>query len=1073
MAVRKARSDDEAVQTATSSGGKSLVIVESPAKAKTINKYLGGGYVVKASRGHVRDLPQRRYGIDPGRNFEPTYEVLTTHRKIVDELKKLALKAPVVYLATDLDREGEAIAWHLAHALDLPPEKIRRVVFNEITRSAIREAFEHPHDIDMSKVDAQQARRILDRVVGYELSPLLWKKVAKGLSAGRVQSVAVRLIVEREAQIRAFEPQEYWVLDGAFTPDLAAAGRLAGEYEAYAKASQDAELERTQKQRLAWLTERGCVAASMTQLAREPFRPEGRLDRTESADRAFVSAVEQVRPVAESLGFRVAGVRSEAWEDYSHLGLKKVTLSGRTDPAAAPAFTVKSIDTKRVRTKPSAPFTTASLQQAAANQMRFSTSKTMRVAQALYEGVDIQTGEGNVGLITYMRTDSTNLSAESIGAVRKLIGQTYGERYLPERPNRYASAKQAQEAHEAIRPTDVTLTPDALKGHLTADQHKLYALIWNRFVACQMTPADWDSTTILISAETPQGEAVFKAGGRVLVADGFYKVLGVPKNGDSQILPALSVGQRVAVFDLDPMQKFTAPSPRFTEASLVKTLEAEGIGRPSTYASIIKTIQDRDYVEQVDRCFRPTSRGEIVTTKLVDHFPKILDVRFTSLVEEDLDKIADQRLDWREVLHEFYDPFKEALARAHEEMDAVRAEPSEYTCEVCGRPMVYRHGKNGRFLACSGYPECKVAKDVDRDGKVIEPVPIDERCETCGSPMVMRRSRRGSFLGCSRYPDCETTRPCSETGVPLKKVRPEEIQQACPECGSAMAVKFARGKAFLGCTKYPDCKATAPLPDGVYVERPKPEPSGARCDKCGRPMVIRKSRRGPFLSCSGFPRCRNAMPLEKLDHLKELEAQGQIPPPPTDKNGGARGGNGTRSGDGIRSGNGDRNGNGSHGGPGAAGNGRAAASRGKSPGKSRTLTKEEIAALGPPPPGFVWTRTGRPVVETWPDEALRCFECGAEMTLRNGRYGPFFSCTACKTVANLRGPAKKKAEEESPRQERAKPIETDVPCPECGAKMVLRMGPTGRFLGCSNYPRCRKTMEVPPGLLREVAATTA
>ncbi len=1021
--------------------GKPLVIVESPAKAKTINKYLGGGYVVKACKGHVRDLPQRRYGVDPGRNFEPTYEILASHRRIIEELKRDADSAPLVFLATDLDREGEAIAWHLFHALELPPEKVRRVVFNEITRSAITEAFRHPHDINMAKVEAQQARRILDRVVGYELSPLLWKKVAKGLSAGRVQSVAVRMIVDREADIRDFKPQEYWVIEGVFTPNPDRADKLAADWRQFLAAAEKAGSSATGKDRSSWLAAQGCFEAALAEVSGQSFRPEGKLDCTKPAEPAFASAAEHVRPIAESLGFHVDRVESAPWKEYSHLGLSRIVLVGDAKLASAPRFSVKSVDTKQMRSKPSPPFTTATLQQAAANQLRFPTSKTMKVAQSLYEGVDLKSGEGSVGLITYMRTDSTNLSAESVQAARQLIQEAFGDAYVPAKPLRYSSRQQAQEAHEAVRPTDVRRTPESLRGHVTPEQHRLYTLIWNRFVACQMTDAVWDSTAVLISARVAQGEVVFKTSGRVLVFDGFYKVTGVPKNGDGQNLPALKVGQQVMPLAFLPEQKFTAPPPRFSEASLVKALEAEGIGRPSTYAAIIKTIQDRGYVEQEDRRFRPTSRGEVVTERLVAHFPKIMDLRFTGGVEADLDKIEDQHLDWHDVLHQFYDPFKESLARAHEEMEPLRAAPSDYACEACGRPMVYRQGRNGRFLACSGYPECTSAKDVDRDGKIIETPQVNVACDLCGRAMVLRRSRTGPFLGCSGYPDCNGTKPCDDNGEPLRKVRPEEITQDCPECGAAMQVKFAKGRSFLGCTKYPECKGASPMPPGVYVERPKPQAAGVRCDKCGRAMVIRKSRRGPFLSCSGFPKCRNAMPLDKLDHLKALEAAGKIPPAPPN------GGNG--------------NGNG------------GAASRNKVRGRAKSLTKEELVGLGPPPAGFAWTRTGRPVVEVFPAEPLRCFECGGEMVLRAGRYGQFFGCAACKAVANLRGDAKKQAEAAAPAPSRPEPIDTDVRCPQCGGKMLLRMGRTGRFLGCSKYPKCRKTMEVPPGLLREVAGTRA
>jgi ssDNA-binding Zn-finger/Zn-ribbon topoisomerase 1 len=509
------------------------------------------------------------------------------------------------------------------------------------------------------------------------------------------------------------------------------------------------------------------------------------------------------------------------------------------------------------------------------------------------------------------------------------------------------------------------------------------------------------------------------------------------------LLPALKKGQPARVVDLEPRQKFTSPPPRFNEASLVKTLEAEGIGRPSTYAAIIKTIQDRGYVEQQDRKFHPTPRGQVVTAKLVEHFPKIMDVRFTSHIEEDLDKIEEGQMEWHDVLHEFYDPFKESLGRAHEEMDAVRAEPSEYTCSTCGKPMVYRLGKNGRFLSCTGYPECTETRDVDRDGKLVVPTHGEDPCELCGKPMVLRKSRMGPFLGCSGYPECSNTKPCDEAGKPLKKVRAEDITESCPDCGAAMGVKWSRGRSFLGCSKYPECKATRPMPEGVYVEKPKPEDAGVRCDRCGRPMVIRKSRRGPFLSCSGFPRCRNAMPTDKIDELKKKEAAGEIPDaPPANGNGQANG---------------------------KAGSSRGAAAKGR----GKRMTKEEIAALGPAPVGFAWTSTGKPVVETWPDRPLGCFQCGGEMTLRNGRFGPFFSCAKCRAAANMRGEAKKRAEAEAPQPERAKPIDTDVKCPDCGSKMLLRMGRTGRFLGCSGYPKCKKTLEAPASLLREAAAEMA
>ncbi|MBI4716897.1 MAG: type I DNA topoisomerase [Planctomycetes bacterium] len=1008
----------------TQHSGKSLVIVESPAKAKTINKYLGPAYEVMASMGHVRDLPEHDFGIDLQRNFEPAYEVLPSRRKVVGSLRKAAAHADAVYLATDLDREGEAIAWHLAHSLELPLDRTRRVVFNEITKSAIKAAFAHPQQVDMDKVNAQQARRLLDRIVGYQLSPLLQIKIAKGLSAGRVQSVAVRLLVDREQEIRGFVPEESWRISACFATDVTKLPALSAAWEKFLTSGKDPDGAPTVKARNSWLSKHHCLYAELVKFAGAEFR---------------AGTVAEARAIAEALGYVVESVDERTWEAYAAKGLKTVVLKGRTDAAAAPAFAIRDIQTKRTTSRPNAPFTTATLQQAASTELGFAPARTMRIAQQLYEGVDLGGGEGPVGLITYMRTDSTNLSKESVEAVRGLILTQFGSSHLPEKPNVYGQSKRAQEAHEAIRPSDVTYQPSGLKGHLTVEQHKLYDLIWRRFVACQMTPAQWDSTTVLIAAQTPGGEAIFRAGGRRLVFDGFLRVMGIP-DGEDAVLPELAVDQRVAPLQVDPRQQYSAPPPRYTEASLVKKLESEGIGRPSTYAAIIQTVQDRGYAELVDRKLRPTSRGELVTEKLINHFPTIMDIKFTSYMEEELDKIEEAHLDWVHVLNEFYEPFKESLEKAHTEMERARSEPSEYTCTECGRPLVYRLGKNGRFLACSGYPECRQSMNVDAEGKPVAEVIAPEPCARCGKPMILRKSRLGPFLGCMGYPECNNTLPCDDRGVPLQKVSPEDIKETCPECSSPMKVKFARGKAFLGCGQYPKCKGTRPMPPGVYVEKPKPAEAGARCDKCGRPMVIRTSRRGPFLSCSGFPRCRNAMPMEKLDHLRALEEAGKIPeaPPPSTNGNGARGRG-------------------------------AAVPRGKD-------GKVDLAALGPPPPGFAWTRTGRAVVEVWPEHALTCPNCGAELAAKNGRFGPYFGCTKyprCSFVANLRGEAKKRAEAEMPGPVKAKPTPTDIPCEECGSTMLVRSGRTGPFLGCSRYPKCKASRPLPAGATAESLAAAA
>ena len=989
--------------------GKALVIVESPSKARTINRYLGSDYHVMASMGHVRDLPPNQIGIDFERDFDPVYETLAGKRKVVTDLKKAAGKAQTVYLATDLDREGEAIAWHLVHALDLGGKETRRVVFNEITKSAITEAFAHPHKLDMDKVDAQQARRLLDRIVGYQLSPLLCAKISNNLSAGRVQSVTVRLVVEREREIRGFVPRESWSISGCFSPEPPRADELTVLWEQFLQSGKKDNGEPTIKERNAWLAQYGCVYADLAKLNGKDFR---------------AASVEEARAVAEALGFTTERVEEQPWEAYAEHGLKQIKLIGTLDRSRAPAYRVKDVQKRRTTSRPNPPFTTATLQQSASSALGFAPARTMRVAQELYEGVEMGNGDGPTGLITYMRTDSTNLSKDSVAAIRDVIQRDYGEKYLPDKPNVFGKAKRAQEAHEAIRPTDAALTPESLRGRLPNAQFRLYELIWQRAVASQMTPAQWDSTTVLIAADTGKGEALLRTSGRRLVFDGFQRVTGGATDGDAE-LPALEPDTEVAPVSLAPKQEYTSPPARYTEASLVKKLEAEGIGRPSTYAAIIQTIQDRGYVEQLERRLYATDKGEIVTDKLVQHFPRVLDVKFTSYMEDELDKIEESHLNWVHVLREFYEPFKESLERAQTEMEPARSEPSKYTCPDCGKPMVYRWGRNGRFLSCSGYPECKTALNISREGKPIQQITSEHPCPTCGREMVLRQSRRGPFLGCTGYPDCDHTMPCDEQGVPLRKVEPSEIKENCPECNAPLVVRFGRAGALLGCSNYPKCKSTKALPAGVYVEKPKPESAGVRCDKCGREMVIRRSRRGPFISCSGFPRCRNAVPMDKLDELKAKEAAGEIPPPPVD--------NGKR------------------------------VSRKAPPRKNG---KVDVEALGPPPPGFAWTRTGRPVIETWPEELLHCPDCGAELQAKTGRFGVYFSCTSfpqCKFTANLRGEAKKRAEQEIPAAARPKPIPTDILCDECGASMVARTGRSGPFLGCSKYPKCKTTKPLPEG----------
>ncbi len=999
-------------------GGKTLVIVESPAKAKTINKYLGGDYVVKASMGHVRDLPKDGLGIDLDNDYAPTYEVVTGRVKAIKELRKLAGSAPEVVLATDRDREGEAIAWHLVEALGLEPERIRRVIFNEITQSAIAEAFAHPHELDMDRVYAQQARRVLDRIVGYQLSPLLWQKIAKGLSAGRVQSVAVRLIVEREREIRAFVPEESWKVVAYFSGDANAPTGLRPDWD---KLNAD---EPTQKAIQQWLSGHGSFRTELSRVGGQPFKP----DQYEAA-----------RAAVEALGFQVSEVAQQDWAEYDHLGLKQVKLVGgfpAGDTTVTP--TVAKLVTKRTTTRPPGPFTTATLQQAASTRLSFTTKRTMQTAQKLYEGIDL--GDGPVGLITYMRTDSTHLAKDAIEAVRRQIASDFGNEYVPAKPNFYGKQQaRAQEAHEAIRPTDPSRTPDSLKKVLDAGQHRLYTLIWNRFVACQMPPAQWDSTTITIGCDTRLGEAEFTGNGRKLVFDGFMRVAGV--SSEDQILPALEEGDPVGLLDLDPQQSWTSPPARYTEASLVKAMESEGIGRPSTYAAIIETVQARGYVELEERKFFPTALGEIVTEKLVEHFPKIMDVKFTSHMEDELDKIEDAHLDWVEVLNEFYLPFRDLLEQAGVSMEAVKAQPSPYKCPECDGEMVYRWSKNGRFLSCTNYPTCKGTLNVNRRG---EPLTAgDQTCAECGKSMILRQSRSGYFLGCSGYPECRNTVACDEQGVPLEVVPEEELTRPCDACGEGtLKVKWRRMQAYLACDRYPKCKNTDKIPEEIHVKKkpaPPPEEAGVACEKCERPMVIREGSRGKFLACIGYPKCRNSKPLEKLDELKKaMKEAGRTVQPLAEY--------------------------------------EAQKAAGKLPKGSRK--KVDIEALGEPPKGFAWTRTGRPVVETLPpeDEELNCPECGRPVSMKRGRFGPFFSCTnypKCKFNCNLRGQAKKDAEELMPAPDKPKPIPTDIECEECGQHMLLREGRSGKFLGCSAYPKCKATQEVPPGFkIPEVEAVS-
>ncbi len=823
---------------AVSSAGRKLVIVESPAKAKTINKYLGGDFVVKASVGHIRDLPgkapkgskQPVPGVDLENDFEPEYEVLPEKQKIATELRKAAKSASEVWFATDLDREGEAIAWHLAELLGVKPESAKRVVFNAITRDEIRRAFEHPRRIDIDKVNAQQARRILDRIVGYQVSPLLWKKVARGTSAGRVQSVALRLIVEREREIRAFVPDERWEIDAEMTFKLDLASQLGPQWEQFQATQDERGRVPNRAARLKWLSEHAALEAELVELDGAKFEL-GATAEESGGKNGPKDLTPAVRRAAEAAGLVDIAIESKL--DPAGKGPASVvrTVRGRVGPGVR--YTVESIDRKRTTSRPYPPFITSSLQIGASSVLGFHTDRTMALAQQLYQGVAIA-GEGQVGLITYMRTDSTHLSGEAIGMARDHIGRAFGAKYLPEKPNFFGSSnKAAQEAHEAIRPTDVTRTPASLRGKLSDEQWRLYDLIWRRFVACQMVNAEWDSTSITLrrsdaAAPTPAAKApLFRASGRQLAFDGFYKAFGEPESADDPVLPAeLKEGAALAPFSIEPIQKFSSPPPRYTEASLVKKLEEEGIGRPSTYASIINTIERQKYVEQVDRRFHATDRGMVVSDKLVQGFPELMDVGYTREMEKKLDQIEDEHISWQKMLRDFYGPFREALDHADERMTHAKAElvPAIYACPKCGSRTAYRFGKNGRFLSCTAYPECEFACPIDREGRPQLAQKIDLLCPVDGSPMVLRTGRFGDFL--------TSENPKTKFILNLDKKK--------------RTLKF-------------------PAPPPLLTE--------LKCPKCDAPLNLREGKRGPWLGCSRFPKCRGREQWTKVDEAtkKRLE----------------------------------------------------------------------------------------------------------------------------------------------------------------------------------------------------------
>ncbi|MBU0728242.1 MAG: type I DNA topoisomerase [Proteobacteria bacterium] len=743
---------------------KSLIIVESPAKARTLQRYLGNSYEVKASVGHIRDLPVKTLGVDTEHDFKPQYVTIRGKSKIIEELKRSAKKADRIFLAPDPDREGEAIAFHIAECLKNANKPFHRALFHELTKKAILVALENAQDLNVPLFEAQQARRILDRLVGYQISPLLWDKVKRGLSAGRVQSVAVRMVCDRENEIAVFQTDEYWSIGAQLK------GPVPPSFIAYL--DQDKEIKKR------------------------------------------ISTESQANEVAQDI--------------------------------RKSSFTVAKIEKKKKNRNPSPPFITSSLQIEANRKLRFSAKKTMTLAQRLYEGVELGQ-EGPTGLITYMRTDSTRINDEALVAVRAFITETYSKEYLPPKPIIYKTKKSAQDAHEAIRPTDVSRTPEKMAHLLDKDTLALYSLIWKRFVACQMAPALFDQTTFKITA----GKYNLRVTGSVIRFQGFLALYeeaqaeaiarsDAPDESREKVLPDLKEGDRCELLDVLPKQHFTQPPPRYSEATLVKALEENGVGRPSTYASILSTIQDKEYVLLSQRQFRPTDLGKLVNDLLVKHFPLVMSVDFTAGMEKNLDKVEEGEIHWLQILKEFYTPFKETLDKAKEEMKSVKRSsvPTDINCTLCEGKMAIKWGRNGEFLACENFPECKSTLDFTRsDEGAVVPVEreaaeqSDEICEKCGNPMVYKNGRFGKFLACSGYPKC-------------KNVRSQGVGVKCPEqdCDGEIVQKISkRGKVFYSCNRYPKC--TFALWD---------KPVNKNCPSCGALFLLEKEskKQGPHLKCA-------------------------------------------------------------------------------------------------------------------------------------------------------------------------------------------------------------------------------
>ncbi|MEA3331708.1 MAG: type I DNA topoisomerase [Campylobacterota bacterium] len=736
-----------------------LIIVESPAKARTIKNFLGKGYEVIASKGHIRDLPKSRFGItvdEESNHLVPTYSVAKENAPTVKEIKALAKKADTIYIATDEDREGEAIGWHIAHAIKKDPEELPRIVFHEITKTAIKLALENARKIDMDMVNAQQARRILDRVVGYKLSPLLASKIQKGLSGGRVQSSTLKLVVEREREIKAFIPVEYWSIDTLFKKDI------------------------------------------------------------------------------EATLINHKGDKLSKLSIHNESEAKDIEASVKAD-----SFVISKIETKQRKTSTPPPFMTSTLQQTASSKLGFTPKKTMMVAQSLYEGV--KTPDGTSGVITYMRTDSLNMAAEAVGAIRGIIESRYGKKYLPQTPKTYGKkAKGAQEAHEAIRPTMLQFTPEVAQSFLKADEIKLYRLIYERFMACQMEDALFEQQSIIFKGN----ENEYRASGRKLIFDGFYAVTGTEDK--DKLLPTLKEGDKAEIQTLKPEQHFTEPPSRYSEASLIKKLEAEGVGRPSTYAPTIATLSSRTYVTIEKKQIIPSEMAFTVTEILEKHFANIVDISFTANMEEKLDEVAEGQNDWQKLLSDFYFPFMKQIAEGKEKIVSLKlAKPLGRPCPKCGEELLLRSGRFGNFIACSGFPKCKYTEQVDEDGNKVEKKEqtSDEKCEKCGKEMVVKNGRNGQFLACSGYPECKNTKSID--------IESKTSETPCPDCGGVLSLKNSRRGPFWGCNNYPDCKFIS-----------KFEPTTIKCKEkgCSGVLAPRTYRNKEVYECV---KCKARTPREE------------------------------------------------------------------------------------------------------------------------------------------------------------------------------------------------------------------